>query len=58
MNKLYQIQIDTFSVPHRHCRAYQERIIDFYDTGKPRFAWEKIRQEFILQQDNRRELPR
>jgi len=53
MSKLYQLSLDIFSVLHRHCRQYQEKIVDFYDNGRPRFAWEKIRQDYILQLNNR-----
>ena len=55
MSKLYQFSLEVFPVPHRHCRSYQERIADYYNNGRPRFAWEQIRQEYLLQVNNRLE---
>lgn len=47
----HQLKIDIFNVPYRHCRRYQEKIIDYYPDGRPLFEWERLRQNFILRND-------
>jgi hypothetical protein len=51
MNLEYALILDIFGYPLRPCRIHQEKIADFYETGKPRFEWEKIRQSYILTKD-------
>lgn len=51
MRSVHEIKIDIFRVSHRSCRPYQERIVDFYEDGRPRFEWEKIRHKHILAGD-------
>jgi hypothetical protein len=47
----YELSLDIFRYPLRNCRMHQEKIADFYETGKPRFEWEKIRQSYIIARD-------
>lgn len=47
----HQLKIAIFNVPYRHCRKYQERIVDYYADGRPLFEWERLRQNFILRND-------
>jgi len=47
----HEIYLDIFKIPFRPCRPPQERIADYYETGKPRFEWEKIYQKWIINQD-------
>jgi hypothetical protein len=51
MNSEHLIILDVFSFPLRNCRIYQEKIADFYESGKSRYEWEKIRQSYILTQN-------
>lgn len=51
MRSLHQLEIDIFSIPYRPCRPYQERIADYYNSGRPRFEWEKIRQKNLMEGD-------
>ena len=51
MRTLHQIEIDIFGIPYRPCRPYQERIADYYNSGRPRFEWEKIRQKNLMEGD-------
>ncbi|MBM3464087.1 MAG: hypothetical protein FJX76_18480 [Armatimonadetes bacterium] len=46
---LHNVEIDIFQVPYRPCRAYQERIAEYYMSGRPRFEWEKMRQKFLME---------
>lgn len=43
------LEIDIFQVAYRPCRPYQEQIADFYNSGRPRFEWEKMRQKFLME---------
>lgn len=51
MRSLHQLEIDIFGIPYRPCRPYQERIADYYNSGRPRFEWEKIRQKNLMEGD-------
>jgi hypothetical protein len=48
----HRVDIDIFNVPYRNCRPYQERIADYYRDGRPRFEWEKIKQNMVLRGDD------
>ncbi len=43
-----RIELDIFLVYARFCRTWQEEISDFYADGRPRFMWERLRQEYYL----------
>lgn len=48
---LHLIEIDIFPLTYRSCRPYQERIADYYMSGRPRFEWEKLRQKHLMEAD-------
>ena len=39
----HTISLDIIPVSTRPCRSYQERIADYTDDGRPRFAWDELR---------------
>jgi hypothetical protein len=47
----HRLEIDIFNVPFRPCRMPQEQIYEFYHDGKPRFEWDRLRQNWIFVQD-------
>jgi hypothetical protein len=51
LRSLHLVEIDIFNIPYRPCRPYQERIADYYNSGRPRFEWEKIRQKMLMEGD-------
>lgn len=51
VQSLHLIEIDIFRVPTRPCRHYQERIAEYYLSGKPRFEWDKMRQKNLMEGD-------
>lgn len=52
MKTYHRIKIDIPRVSYRTCRPYQEKIDDFYESGKIRFQWDMIKQAFLLGQDS------
>lgn len=46
---LHLVEIDIFQIPFRPCRQYQEKIADYYLSGRPRFEWEKMRQKLLIE---------
>jgi hypothetical protein len=47
----YEIEINIANVPNRNCRYYQEQVYEYQDTGRARFEWDKLRQDYILGKD-------
>lgn len=47
----HRIELDIFNVPFRPCRPPQEQIYEFYHDGKPRFEWDRLRQNWIFVKD-------
>ncbi|MCD4785971.1 MAG: hypothetical protein K8T10_19295 [Candidatus Eremiobacteraeota bacterium] len=47
----YQVEIITSQVPNRLCRFYQEQIYEYYQDGRARYEWDRIRQDYILYGD-------
>ncbi|MEW6280324.1 MAG: hypothetical protein AB1758_16970 [Candidatus Eremiobacterota bacterium] len=47
----HRLEIDIFNVPMRPCRGPQELIYEFYHDGKPRFDWDRMRQNWIFVQN-------
>jgi len=48
MQTYHRLKIDISRVSYRICRPYQEKIDDFYESGKIRFQWDMIRQAYLL----------
>jgi hypothetical protein len=48
---VHEVELDIFRFDYRPCRVYQERIADYYQDGKPRFEWERLRQKRLVQGD-------
>lgn len=48
---LHLVEIDIFQIGHRACRGFQERIADYYNNGRPRFEWERLRQKHLMERD-------
>jgi len=44
----YKVEINISQVPNRFCRYYQEQIYEYSANGRARFEWDRIRQEYIL----------
>ncbi|MFP4498510.1 MAG: hypothetical protein ACLFQV_09900 [Vulcanimicrobiota bacterium] len=44
----YDVEINIGNIPTRYCRYYQEQIFDYYDDGRARFEWDRLRQDFML----------
>lgn len=51
LRSLHLVEIDIFQVAYRACRVHQERIADYYNSGRPRFEWEKLRQKHLMEGD-------
>lgn len=51
LRSLHLVEIDIFQVAYRACRTFQERIADYYNSGRPRFEWEKLRQKHLMEGD-------
>lgn len=49
----YEVEIDIFPVPVRHCRYFQEHIFDYKDDGTAFYEWENIRQNYLLEIDDK-----
>lgn len=49
---LHLIEIDIFQLAYRACRPFQERIADYYMSGRPRFEWEKLREKMLMEGDS------
>jgi hypothetical protein len=47
----FEIEINIAGVPNRNCKFFQEQIYEYHDSGKARFEWDRLRQEFILGKD-------
>lgn len=47
----HRLELDIFNVPFRPCRGPQEQIYEFYHDGKPRFEWDRLRQNWIFVQN-------
>jgi hypothetical protein len=48
---LHLIEIDIFQIAYRPCRPFQERIAEYYQSGKARFEWDKMRQKNLIEGD-------
>lgn len=55
MKSFHRLKLDIYKVSYRICRPYQEKIDDFYESGKIRFQWDMIRQAYLL--SNEQTLP-
>ncbi len=55
MSTYHRLKVDISRVSYRICRPYQEKIDDFYESGKIRFQWDMIRQAYLL--SNEQTLP-
>lgn len=51
MQTYHRLKVDISRVSYRICRPYQEKIDDFYESGKIRFQWDMIRQAHLLSND-------
>ncbi len=51
MQTYHRLKLDISRVSYRICRPYQEKIDDFYESGKIRFQWDMIRQAYLLKSD-------
>lgn len=49
LRSLHLVEIDIFPIAYRPCRLFQERIADYYNSGRPRFEWEKMRQKHLME---------
>jgi len=48
---LHLVEVDIFQLAYRSCRPHQERIADYYMSGRPRFEWEKLREKMLIDND-------
>ncbi len=44
----YHVEINIFNVPTRNCRFFQEQIYEYYDDGRARFEWDRLKQDYML----------
>ena len=49
----HTISLDIIPIAMRPCRSFQERIADYTDDGRPRFAWDELRIYKMLRGDPR-----
>jgi hypothetical protein len=47
----YEVEINIAGVPNRNCRFCQEQVYEYQDTGRARFEWDRLRQEYIMGKD-------
>lgn len=48
---LHQISLNILDAPLRNCRPFQEKIVDSYDDGRLKFAWDIIKENYFTKQD-------
>jgi len=47
----FQVEINIFNIPTRNCRFFQEQIYEYFDDGRARYEWDRIKQEYMLGRD-------
>jgi|GEM_PF-5112906 len=51
METIHILMLDTYNASLRRCRPYQEKVVDSFDNGRLKLAWDVIKERYFLQND-------
>lgn len=49
METVHILTLDSYNASLRHCRPYQEKVVDSFDNGRLKLAWDVIKEKYFLQ---------